>query len=107
MKETNIEKEAMKEFNKYIKKHGIENFLKFMKQRKDFRIKIFYENNVDKLKVIFNENDVNFCLQVYQGLFLNFDKDNKLISIEINEASLKFENLVHYKRLNIDNVLLF
>jgi uncharacterized protein YuzE len=55
-------------------------------------MKITYEQEVDILRILFNENEICESDETQPGIIMDYDKEGKVVGIEILHASKNTQN---------------
>lgn len=50
-------------------------------------MKIYYDKEVDVLRILFNENQIQDSDETEDGIIIDFDQDRKMVGLEILSAS--------------------
>lgn len=79
------------ENKKNIKKKVEGKKIDYMIRFKDSKSNLSYDTKKDNLNICIVRNKIIHEVKVYDDLILNFDKNNKIVLIEILKASNKFK----------------
>jgi len=55
-------------------------------------MKVFYDPEVDVLRILFNDHPVEESDEDKPGVIIDYDKDGNLVGFEVLEASKRIEN---------------